>query len=665
MKKYILALLVLIILIFTIVYYAMKWSKTNEELKQYIQIEKFSYEVEILSLNQNLLINNDDYNEVVNPKTKTNDTAKIFIKSLIDSGDNYLIQFSKTIILNNHHAAIKINFIEIRNIRKYVNSIQKKLHSEVSYITKTLLMYTIFLILYGLVIYIKEVYSKSETEKLKNMLEQFVNALNHSAIVSKTDTKGIITFVNDKFCQVSGYTREELIGKEHNIVRHPEMPKEIFANLWNTIQNKEIFKATIKNRKKNGELYHVDTVVIPLLDINNEPYEYLAVRYEITEIIKSRDKAIDAEKAKNEFLSNMSHELRTPLNAIKGFTSILRKDIKDDAHLLYLNHIADSSEHLISLINDILDLSKLQSGKFTLDKHNFNIYEKINTLLNHFNIQLSLAKLKMPISLKIDEKTILTGDWLRISQIITNLLSNAIKFTPKGKLINFYAEYKNKNLTIVVKDQGIGISKEAQKRIFKAFEQADSSTTKIFGGTGLGLNIVLNLVEQMGGEIKLTSKEKEGSRFEIILPIEEIKQADIEISKYDDSDKEKRKKLEGHILIAEDNKTNQMLIGILVEEMGLTYTMVNDGVEAVESFSKERFTLVLMDENMPNLSGTGAMKKIKSIYGNETPIITLTANVMSGDKEKFLNAGMDGYLSKPIDENELYITLKSFLSKEA
>jgi len=366
-----------------------------------------------------------------------------------------------------------------------------------------------------------------------------------------------------------------------------------------------------------------------------------------------------AEKSKDEFLSNMSHELRTPLNAIKGFSNILNREIVDEKHSIYLHNIIDSSEHLIGLIGDILDLSKLESGKFSLDYHDFNMEKKLGELLTRFDAQLEILNLEMNIELDSSLNTTLNGDWLRISQIINNLISNAMKFTPNGGKIDFIASYKNDNFSLIVRDSGIGMSKKVQEKIFSPFEQADTSTTREFGGTGLGLSIVLSLVEQMHGDVKLLSKENEGSEFKITIALRNVNISNLDTSK--EINNGEREPLSGHILIAEDNKTNQMLICILIQEMGLTYKIANDGIEAVNMFSKDSFDLVLMDENMPNLNGIGAMHRIQELYGKEVPIIALTANVMSGDKERFLSEGMDGYIAKPIDDDELYNELKYFL----
>ena len=318
-------------------------------------------------------------------------------------------------------------------------------------------------------------------------MQQFVDALNESAIVSKTDTKGIITYVNEKFCQISGYTREELLNQPHSIVRHPDMPSEVFKKLWENISKKKSFKVTIKNKTKEGQAYYVDTAIIPILNVNEEIEEYLAVRYDVTGLVESRDAAIVAEQAKDEFLSNMSHELRTPLNSINGFTTILTRLVTDTKQQHYLQNILESSDNLIGLINDILDLSKLQSGKFTLEYNDFNLHEKLDLLLNRFDSLLVQSDVKMQKDFdSID--IYLYGDWLRISQIITNLISNAIKFSDENSFIELRVHYRNQKLKIIVVDYGIGMSKKAQAKIFQPFEQADNSTTREYGGTGLGLD---------------------------------------------------------------------------------------------------------------------------------------------------------------------------------
>ena len=567
----------------------------------------------------------------------------------------------KSIILLYEEFAKNDLTLEIDKVVLYTLKHLNELHQETESIIDMLVIMASFLLLFGFVVYIREVIISLEAQRLKNELQQFVDALNESAIVSKTDAKGVIQYVNDKFCEISGFTREELINHNHNVIRHPDMPSETFKNLWKTIQSKKVFKATIKNKTKSGGFYFVDTSIMPILDIKGEIREYLAVRYDVTELVHSRDMAIVAEKAKSEFLSNMSHELRTPLNAIVGFSSILTRSIKDEKHLKYLQNILESSNNLIGLINDILDLSKLQSGKFTLDYNTFNAKEKTTVLLASLQPLAENASIEIQINLDDSTDVSLNGDWLRISQIITNILSNAIKFSPKDKVVKLDLLYKDSELIIKIVDEGIGLSQEAQMKIFKPFEQADNSTTRVYGGTGLGLSIVLNLVEQMHGKIELDSTEGVGSDFEVSIPLDSV--ATKLVREEESETTQETTQLHGHVLVAEDNKTNQMLVGILLEEFGLTYSMANDGVEAVDMFGRDKYDLVLMDENMPNLNGSEAMRRIHSLYGYETPIVALTANAMEGDRERFIEEGMHDYVAKPIDESKLYNVIKKCLDK--
>ncbi|MBC8238525.1 MAG: response regulator [Helicobacteraceae bacterium] len=597
-------------------------------------------------------------NEIIRLQEINSKTAK---RELLQKHLRVIYEGKKSI--QNIHKEIKRNDIvsALDTVVLYTLRELNSLHKETESIIQILAISSIFLLVFGFIVYIREIIVSLEAQKLKNELQQFVDALNESAIVSKTDAKGVITYVNKKFCQVSGFLEEELIGESHSIIKHPDMPKEIFKDLWKTIQDKKVFKAIIKNRTKEKGFYFVDTSIMPILELDGTIREYLAVRYDVTELVHARDMAIVGEKAKSEFLSNMSHELRTPLNAIVGFSSVLSRGIKDAQHLKHLNSIQESSANLIGLIDDILDLSKLQSGKFSLDYKAFDLKESTRILLESFASSIENSELDFEVSIEENADVNLNGDCLRISQIMSNLISNAIKFTPKGKKIEFKLAYRDSKLFINVVDEGIGLSQEAQEKIFKAFEQADSSTTRNYGGTGLGLSIVLDLVEQMKGRISLESIEGEGSNFGVVLPLEEVKKSgDLNEPENESEDKEA---LRGHVLIAEDNKTNQMLIGVFMEEFGLSYEIANDGVEAVDMFGREKFDVVLMDENMPNLNGCDAMHKIHSLYGYGVPIIALTANAMIGDRERFLAEGMDDYVSKPIDDDELYKVIKKCLKQ--
>jgi PAS domain S-box-containing protein len=391
-----------------------------------------------------------------------------------------------------------------------------------SYMLIFVLFCSISFLVISLLAFYREHEEKVKNQKLSIELKQFVDALNASAIVSKTDKYGVITFVNDTFCNISGYSREELIGSSQNIVRHPDIPKDIFEYVWNTIKNKKIFKGIIKNRKKDGSSYYVDVTIIPLLDIYGDVVEFLAVRYDVSDIVKARDLAIEVERAKSEFLSNMSHELRTPLNSIIGFSQILLKREKVESSKKYLQNVLDSSEHLMMLISDILDSAKIKSGKFKIDSHEFNLLESIEKSVN--NLEPIALKREIKIVKKFDNSLNINvvSDSLRITQIINNLLSNAIKFSHVFSEVIIGVKYIEGMLYIKVKDHGIGMSDETQSKIFKSFIQADSSISKTYGGTGLGLSIVFDLVNIMGGKIDVESHLNKGSSFTVNIPLKNV-----------------------------------------------------------------------------------------------------------------------------------------------
>jgi len=497
-------------------------------------------------------------------------------------------------------------------------------------------------------------------EKFAKESNQFASALDESSIISKTDAKGVITYVNQKFCEMSGYTSEELIGKYHNVIRHPDMSDEVFSSLWSTITSKKTFKALIKNRTKKGESYYVDTTIIPILNVDDEVEEYLAVRYDVTELVEAKERAQMAQKAKDDFLANMSHELRTPLNAIIGFLRLANKTTDKSKLEKYLDTSLESSKILLNLINNILDISKIKDGKFSIVEHSFVPYANLLNLIKILEVESKRKSISLEYDFKNLENTTLNGDWQRISQILMNLLSNAIKFTPDNGEIILTSTYENGIFTCSVKDSGIGLSEEAQKRIFNAFEQADVSTTREYGGTGLGLYISLQLTNMMNGELTLESKEGEGTLFTLSIPLESLKNIDEEIETTDvviDDVKD----FSGRVLVAEDNKTNQLLIKIMLEELGLTCDIANDGVEAVEMYDSQKYDLVLMDENMPNMSGTEAMLSIRQKHKEVAPIIVQTANNMQGDYDRFISLGMDDFISKPIDDSELYQLIQKYL----
>ena len=381
-------------------------------------------------------------------------------------------------------------------------------------------------------------------------------------------------------------------------------------------------------------------------------------------IAKRTEELVFATRAKSDFLANMSHEIRTPLNGIIGFIDILYKNESQDEKRKKLSIIKESSNTLLNIINDILDFSKIESNKMMLEELPIRlrpIFENTTALFFDKASERSI-RLELFIDPSLPQSSL--GDETRIRQIFSNLLSNAIKFSNEDSAIKININYlaENKQLYCEVIDQGVGIESEKIEKIFNCFEQANNSISRLHGGTGLGLSISKRLVEMMGGTIGVESSFGEGSKFHFTLQLFE------NFHQFDTTTKEdtfNNQSLDAHILVVEDNKTNQLLLGILLEELGLSYHVANDGLEAVEAVKKHTYDLILMDENMPNMSGKEATKILRQSYSQEElPIIAVTANALKGDKDGFLAVGMNDYLSKPIDAEELTKVLHTFLGAD-
>ncbi|MCX6076554.1 MAG: ATP-binding protein [Campylobacterales bacterium] len=381
------------------------------------------------------------------------------------------------------------------------------------------------------------------------------------------------------------------------------------------------------------------------------------------ELLEANQKAVQSVKAKAEFLANMSHEIRTPLNAILGFIDLLKEESKGRKSLKYVEIISSSSKSLLKIIEDILDFSKIESGKLNIDKIDFNTKAEFEVITYLFSAKCSQNNINLLLICDENMPQIINTDPLRVKQVISNLLSNAIKFSKEGKNIIVDISYRGNLLNVSVIDEGKGIASDKLSHIFESFSQEDSSTTREFGGTGLGLSISSELVKLLGGELKVKSEVGIGSEFYFSIPITIGKNLLKTNESFKDITFEDKK-----VLLVEDNKANQMFMKIILKKLTLTFDIANDGLEAVEAFKKNEYDAILMDENMPNLNGIEATKQIRLLEKEQnlkhTPIIALTANALKGDREKFLKAGMDEYVTKPIDKKRLTEILGIFLNMQ-
>ena len=370
--------------------------------------------------------------------------------------------------------------------------------------------------------YFTNTISEKEQEISYNvkLLNEYKYALDESALISKTDTDGNITYVNDKLCQLCGYSKEELIGKKHSIMKHKDMSSQYFKNLWLELKKNGIFKGIIKNTKKNTESFYIDVTIVKINNSLGDLSEYMSIAYDITILVNTRLEALKAGKAKEYFLSNMSHEIRTPLNAILGFVNLLIDDNVSKKHRKYLDIINSSGKNLLNIINDILDFSKLRAGEFTICPKIVSIHDEISYTMELFVASANSKNITITSFIDPNIPNELYVDPLRIHQIVSNFLSNAIKFSSYGGIINVEVTFENKILIIQVKDNGIGISKEDLGDIFTAFVQAQHSHMKKSEGTGLGLSICQQLAEHMNGSVNASSVLGMGSTFWLKVPIE-------------------------------------------------------------------------------------------------------------------------------------------------
>ncbi len=513
--------------------------------------------------------------------------------------------------------------------------------------------------------YSDTIYAK-EQEIIKNMelLSEYKKAIDESSLVYKVDSNGKIVYVNDKLLELSGYEIDDIIGANYNFLRYDENEKQQCEEIWRDIEKSGIYRGIVKNRKKDGSYFYLNVTMLKLYNPHDNAEEYMVIAYDVTTLIDARIEAIKASEAKEYFLSNMSHEIRTPLNAILGFVSLLLDEEKDIVHKKYLEIIAKSGENLLSIINDILDFSKIRSGEFVIEPKEFLVYEELTSVLELFSASALSKNIEIVPQIQPSMPSVMYADILRIKQIVSNFLSNAIKFTKNGGRIIMDAHFEDGKLEISVIDNGIGIKKEDLENIFQAFAQVNENSA-LYGGTGLGLSISYQLAKHMGGEIYVESIYGLGSKFTLEVPVEIVHtptQLDNPLLGRGHVGMEH---FSGKVLVADDNEANQALIKVLLGKLGLEYDIASDGVEAVELFEKNRYDLILMDEQMPNMNGIEAVERIRRIEQERklprTPISAITANVIKGAREYDLDKGFDEFLGKPIDLDEFKTVLAKYL----
>ncbi len=535
-----------------------------------------------------------------------------------------------------------------------------------------------------------------ESEATLRRLSLAIRQSPHSIVI--TDKEGRIEYVNASFVANSGYTVDEVIGQNPKMLQSGQTDPAIYHQLWKTLAQGEIWRGEFINRRKDGSEYEEFAIISPVRQPDGQVTHYLAIKEDITEkkrnqleldryraelealvidrtaqLELAKNSAEAANRAKSAFLANMSHEIRTPMNAILGLTHLLQRDAQREEDRLRLGKVSDAAQHLMSLINDILDLSKIEAGKMVLSQGSFSPVDITQSALTL--VADKANEKSLPVECHIDPQTParLQGDALRVRQILLNFLSNAVKFTVHGKVeLSLTVETLNAQqvrLRWQVSDSGIGIDAEAQGRLFRPFEQADSSTTRRHGGTGLGLAISQRLAEAMGGRIGLRSVPDQGSSFWFVADFALAEGDALESSGNAIPTLRVEQQLQQYhagsrILVAEDNPINAEVVLQLLRNAGLQTDLAQDGQEALDKVRAQDYALVLMDVQMPRLDGLAATREIRRLPGKvDLPILAMTANAFEDDRRRCLAAGMNAHVAKPIEPQQLLETVLAWLHR--
>ena len=534
---------------------------------------------------------------------------------------------------------------------------------------------------------------EQQLRKLSAAVEQSADSI----VITGLD--GVIEYVNEAFCRVSGYTRGELVGVTPSILQSGRTPAATYRQLWETLRRGESWRGEFVNRRKDGREYHESSLITPLRQADGTITHYLAVKSDVTEnkrisaelnlhrhhledLVEKRTaelalatvQAEAANRAKGTFLANMSHEIRTPMNSILGLTYILRQSTHDPEQQALLSRLHESAQHLMHVINGILDLSKIEAGKIAIEESELSVENVLRNVVELLAHDAEARRLQLDIEVQDGVDPVLYGDPTRLSQALLNYVSNALKFTPSGSIAvraRVVREDEDAQcLRFEVQDTGPGIGEDRLGKLFHAFEQGDATTTRRHGGTGLGLAITRGLAQLMGGDAGADSSPGVGSTFWFTAKLGRLAPSTITSESALREFRNTRRlaprpgpqTFTGHVLLAEDNPTNQFVLVRLLRDLGVEVDLAENGREAVEMLQRRPYDLVLMDVQMPELDGLAATRAIRDLPGRaQTPIVALTANAFTDDRERCLQAGMDGFLPKPIDPNLLREALERWL----
>jgi PAS domain S-box-containing protein len=505
--------------------------------------------------------------------------------------------------------------------------------------------------------------------------------------VCTADAQGRFVAVNDAYCALSDHARDELVGADFGRVLPPEQREGLVATYQRRVaaDAREPWEYTLLTRggERRTVLANGVTTTGPegRLERLNFVVDITARKSGEEELRRANAELERATQAKSEFLATTSHEIRTPLNGVIGLTNLLQATALDPRQREYLVGIQASGTALLGLISDILDLSKIEAGRLTLERQPLDLRRLVGEIVALFAAEAQAKGLDLCTQVDPAVPPLLTGDALRLRQVLANLVGNAVKFTVQGMVMVGVAaaiddDAESVLLRMTVRDTGIGIAPEVQATLFAPFVQAEASTTRRYGGTGLGLAIARGLVEAMGGQIGVESALGQGSTFWLTLRLA-CTGAGEESPLVPDQAEQPASGLQvagsgarGRVLVAEDNAINRLVAVGLLESLGYAVQTAETGRQAVEAVGREPYDLVLMDVHMPELDGFAATAAIREREqngggGRRVPIVALTADALAGDAEKSLAAGMDDHLTKPVTLDRLVAVVERWIPANA